>query len=60
MRLLTIYEVAEYLKVSSQMIRNLIKERILSFYYVGRLIRIDEKDVEDYLNMRRIKKRITK
>ena len=56
MKLFNITEVADYLKVSSQMVYKLTKEGKLSYYYVGRLIRIDEKDIGDYLNMRRMEK----
>ena len=54
MHLRTIAETAEYLKVSSQMVYKLARGRILSSYHVGRLIRIDEKDIEEYLKKHRL------
>jgi excisionase family DNA binding protein len=56
MKLLNIPQVADYLQVSSQMIYKLTKDKKLTFYYVGRLIRISVEDLENYLRDQRVEK----
>ena len=56
MSLLNITEVADYLSVSAPMIYKLTKDKKLTFYYVGRLIRISVEDLENYLRDQRVEK----
>jgi len=57
MKLLNISQVADYLQVSSQTVYRLTKEGILSFYKIGRLIRISLDDLQEYLRCQRMEKK---
>ncbi len=53
-QLLTVAEAAEYLSVSERFIRRLIFERRVSFYKVGRHVRIAIKDLDVFLRAGRV------
>ena len=54
MELLTIKEVAEFLKISIPTVRRLQQERRLPFIKVGGSVRFTKSDVLDYLKKKRI------
>jgi excisionase family DNA binding protein len=52
--LLTIDEVAEFLRVSNTSVYRLVERRELPFCRVGRGLRFSRKDLESYLGSRRV------
>ena len=55
MSLLTIPQVADRLSVSTKCVYKLTERGELSSYKIGKLVRIDEADVAEYLASRRIR-----
>ena len=56
MQLLNLVDVGAFLGVSKRTVRRLIEQKAFPFYRVGRLIRIDQKDLEKYLNRHKMEK----
>ena len=56
MELLTITELAEIIKMEPQSISNAINKKSLQipFMKIGKFVRFDKKDVEDYLKSKKI------
>ena len=52
--LLTIEEVAEFLRVSKTSVYRLVERRDIPFCRVGRSVRFDRRDLEAYLTARRV------
>ena len=52
--LLDIEGAAEQLNVSPRFIRRLVEERRVPFYKVGKFVRFDPKDLDGWLNDRRV------
>lgn len=48
-RILTADEVADLLRVNTATVRRMAKQRTLTPYRVGRLLRFDARDIDDYL-----------
>lgn len=55
---LTTAEAAEILRVSERLVRKLCDERKITYMKIGRNIKIERSDLEDYLNSIRIEKEI--
>lgn len=55
---LTTAEAAEILRVSERLVRKLCDERKITHMKIGRNIKIERSDLEDYLNSIRIEKEI--
>jgi excisionase family DNA binding protein len=57
MELLTVQEVADMMKVSEKTVRRLIKRGNLAAYKIGARgqLRVNERDLERYLDARRVK-----
>jgi excisionase family DNA binding protein len=55
-RLLTVAQVAERLNVSERNVRHQIFRRRIGIVKVGRLVRIDERQLEEFINDGRISK----
>lgn len=53
---LTPVEVAELLKITKNTVYELIKRGELPSYKVGKKIRVDTKDVEEYINSQKLVK----
>jgi len=51
--LMTVGEVAEYLKVRKETVYGWIKDREIAAIYLDRAIRIDEKDLANFVNKHR-------
>jgi len=51
--LMTVGEVAEYLKVRKETVYGWIKDREIAAIYLDRAIRIDEKDLANFVNRHR-------
>jgi excisionase family DNA binding protein len=52
---LTVEEAAAYLSVTTRHIRRLVYERRLTHTKVGRLLRFDPDDLDEYLAARRVR-----
>jgi excisionase family DNA binding protein len=53
-QLLTIDQLAERLGITVRHVRRLVAERRLPYYKVGRLVRFDSAEIEQWLQTRRI------
>lgn len=53
-KLLTVEEVAERLNVSVRNVRHHVYSRRLPIVKIGRLVRIDERDLEDFIDRGRV------
>ncbi len=53
-RILTVDEAAAYLNVTSRFVRRLVAERRVSYLKVGRLVRFDTKDLDEFLRQGRV------
>ena len=51
--LMTVGEVAEYLKVRKETVYGWIKDREIAAIYLDRAIRIDERDLADFIKKHR-------
>lgn len=51
--LMTVSEVAEYLKVRKETVYGWIKDREIAAIYLDRAIRIDERDLADFIKKHR-------
>lgn len=51
--LMTVSEVAEYLKVRKETVYGWIKDREIAAIYLDRTIRIDERDLADFIKKHR-------
>ena len=51
--LMTVSEVAEYLKVRKETVYGWIKDREIAAIYLDRTIRIDERDLADFIKQHR-------
>ena len=52
--LFEIDQAAEYLNVSVRMIRRMVEEKRVAYIKIGKLIRIDKRDIDAYLAAQRI------
>lgn len=52
--LLTVNEVAEQLGTSTRFVRRLVSERRIAFVYLGRSVRIAQKDVDEFVDRGRV------
>ncbi len=52
-RMLTVKDVADYLRIDSKSVRRLVKSKQLAAYKVGRQWRVAERDLWAYLTERR-------
>ncbi len=50
----TLKEAGAYLNISTRSVRRLIDRRMLTFYKIGGLVKVDEDDLENYLKRSRI------
>ena len=55
-KLLNLRDAAAYLGLSKRTLRRKIDQRVLPFYKVGRLIKVDQSDLESYLNTCKVEK----
>lgn len=53
-KLLTVEEVAERLGVSVRYVRHQVFQRRIPFVKIGRLVRIDERELEAYIDQARV------
>jgi putative molybdopterin biosynthesis protein len=62
MKLLTVLEVAETMRVSDRTVRRLIKRGDLTAYKVGDRgqLRVEEREVERYIESQRVQVQVTK
>ena len=52
--LFEIDQAADYLNVSVRMIRRMVEEKRVAYIKIGKLIRIDKRDIDAYLAAQRI------
>ena len=52
--LFEIDQAAEYLNVSVRMIQRMVQEKRVAYIKIGKLIRIDKRDIDAYLTAQRI------
>jgi len=52
--LLEIAQAADYLNVSARMVRRMVEEKRVAYIKIGKLIRIDKRDIDAYLAAQRI------
>ena len=53
-RYLTVAEAAEYLNTSARFVRRLIAERRIAFHHVGRHVRLDRVDLDEFVQAGRV------
>ena len=52
--LLEIAQAADYLNFSARMVRRMVEEKRVAYIKIGKLIRIDKRDIDAYLAAQRI------